>query len=91
MVHSFNSPVANRFVQSLILDQFPTDAAILCDFGFSNAKDPRMLFAAYQHSLKTGQSTPKDFDEAVGYGPALTVLIAATDPNMTVETDYDHM
>ena len=91
MDYSFNSSVAESFVEHLIDSRYPKDAAILYDFGFSEAKFPHMLFAAYQHSLKTGQSTPKDFDEAVGYGPALTVLIAATDPNMTVETDYDHM
>lgn len=89
--HQFKSPVAERFVNNLMLDLFPQTSAEIVDFGFNHAQDQQMLFAAYKHALKTGQASAEDFDKAVGDGSALTVLISATDPEMTVQTDYDFM
>ena len=90
MDYSFNSSVAESFVEHLIDSRYPKDAAILYDFGFSEAKFPHMLFAIYKHLLKTDRATAKDFDEAVGYGPALTRIASIVVPNIIVETPYDH-
>lgn len=90
MDYNFRSSTAQRLVNALLMDM-PIRGynSVWIDFGFDKAEDPDMLYAAYQHALKTGQASPEDFDKAVGDGPALTVLISSTDPEMTVRTMYD--
>lgn len=91
MDYNFKHPVAKSFVDMISRAASPEAyrGSLSYYFGLNNTEDKGMLLAAYQHALKTGQASPKDFDEAIGNGPDLTVIISSTDPDMTVVTDYD--
>lgn len=82
-------PVAERFVQNVMLDIPPQTASERVDFGFNNAADETRLLRAYREGLVSGKILPDEINSACGDGPQLTELVQRIDPTLNVETDYD--
>ena len=73
---------------ALLADEWPSDAGV-ADFGIDS---PEHL-GALQYELRSGRVTLEQFDDALGWGPALTKLIGEDNPyrGVTFKTGWDEL
>ena len=81
-------PVSKNAYDAILMDSWPSPAGVL-DFGIDS---PEHL-GALQHEFRTGRVTLEQFDDALGWGPALNKLIGEDNPyrDVTFKTKWDSM
>jgi hypothetical protein len=79
-------PVTEQLYQALVLDTWPSPAAVV-DFGIESERH----YAALQHAVIHQDVTLEELDDAVCDGLALTALIGAESPyhGLTFTTPWD--
>jgi hypothetical protein len=81
-------PVTEQLYQALVLDTWPSPAAVV-DFGIESERH----YAALQHAVIHQDVTLEELDCAACDGPALTALIGAEGPyhGLTFTTPWDSL
>ena len=81
-------PVTKQLYQALVLDTWPSPAAVV-DFGI----DSERHYAALQHAIIQHDVTVEELDDAACDGPSLTALIRAESPyhGLTFTTSWDDL
>jgi hypothetical protein len=79
-------PVSQNAYDAILMDSWPSPAGVL-DFGIDS---PEHL-GALQYEFRTGRVTLDQFDDALGWGPALNKLIGEDNPyrDVTFKTKWD--
>ncbi len=80
--------VSRDSYRAILADEWPSAAGVT-DFGI---KSPEHL-GALQYEFRAGRVTLEQFDEALGWGPALTKLIGEDNPyrGVTFKTGWDEL
>ena len=80
--------VSRDAYHAILADEWPSSAGVL-DFGIDS---PGHL-GALQYEFRTGRVTLEQFDDALGWGPALTKLIGEQNPyrGVTFKTGWDNL
>ena len=80
--------VSRDTYRAILADEWPSPAGVT-DFGIDS---PEHL-GALQYELRTGRVTLEQFDDALGWGPALTKLIGEDNPyrGVTFKTGWDEL
>jgi hypothetical protein len=80
--------VSRDAYHAILADEWPSPAGVV-DFGIDS---PDHL-GALQYEFRTGRVTLEQFDDALGWGPALTKLIGEDNPyqGVTFKTGWDNL
>ena len=80
--------VSRDAYHAILADEWPSSAGVL-DFGIDS---PGHL-GALQYEFRTGRVTLEQFDDALGWGPALSKLIGEQNPyrGVTFKTAWDNL
>jgi hypothetical protein len=80
--------VTRNAYNAILADEWPSPAGVV-DFGIES---PDHL-GALQYEFRTGRVTLEQFDDAIGWGPALNKLIGADNPyrGVTFKTKWDSL
>jgi hypothetical protein len=84
----FVRPVTRNLISSILLDEWPNQAAIV-DFGL----DSQEHYEALYHPIREHEIMPKELDDALGHGEKLTALARNAPSNrhkdITFHTSWD--
>jgi hypothetical protein len=79
-------PVSRNAYDAILFDEWPSPAGVI-DFGIDSSEH----LGALQYEFRNGRVTLEQFDDALGWGPALDKLIGKDNPyrDVTFKTKWD--